>query len=155
MRRYHNSVIEHECTAGILDIPREKCKNTCAAYLRYIKNFNLQDTRGGTQKWLWPLIEMVICSTIFTRWKSTSKPVRGPSPEADWQGCDEEGRWDADGNCAQAPGEKQLFPIRGRLAWDFGSKRRSLWHLHHGFGCRLLQGKPFSTKLFFKQSCGE
>ena len=47
MRRYHNSVIEHECTAGIVEIPKGKSKNTCAAFLREIKNLNLQDKRGG------------------------------------------------------------------------------------------------------------
>ena len=46
MRQYHNSVIESEVTEGIIDI-KGNTKNTCLAFLREIKNFNLQDTRGG------------------------------------------------------------------------------------------------------------
>ena len=46
MRQYHNSVIENEVTEGIMDI-KGNTKNTCLAFLREIKNFNLQDTRGG------------------------------------------------------------------------------------------------------------
>ena len=62
MRRYHNSVIEHECTAGIVEIPKGKSKNTCAAFLRVIKNFNLQDTRGGeTMIVLACLLISIIC----------------------------------------------------------------------------------------------
>ena len=47
MRRYHNSVIETECTAGIMQ-RTGKTKNSCAIFLREIKNINLQDSRGGT-----------------------------------------------------------------------------------------------------------
>ena len=47
MRRYHNSVIETECTAGIIQ-RTGKTKNSCAIFLREIKNINLQDSRGGT-----------------------------------------------------------------------------------------------------------
>ena len=46
MRQYHNSVIENEVKQGILDI-RGNTKNTCLAFLREIKNFNIHDTRGG------------------------------------------------------------------------------------------------------------
>ena len=46
MRQYHNSVIENEITEGILKI-KGNTKNTCLAFLREIKNFNIHDTRGG------------------------------------------------------------------------------------------------------------
>ena len=46
MRKYHNSVIENEVTEGIFNM-KENTKNTCLAFLREIKNFNIQDTRGG------------------------------------------------------------------------------------------------------------
>ena len=46
MRQYHNSVIENEITRGIVNI-KGNTKNTCLAFLREIKNFNIHDTRGG------------------------------------------------------------------------------------------------------------
>jgi hypothetical protein len=46
MRQYHNSVIENEIAEGIVSV-KGNTKNTCLAFLREIKNFNIHDTRGG------------------------------------------------------------------------------------------------------------
>ena len=51
MRQYHNSVIENEITNGIVNM-QGNTKNTCLAFLREIKNFNIHDTRGGNLQYI-------------------------------------------------------------------------------------------------------
>lgn len=46
MKTFHNSVIEHEVSAGILAC-KGSTKSSCLVFLRDIKNVNLLDNRGG------------------------------------------------------------------------------------------------------------